>query len=58
MGFLRIMGFVLIGVATFLLLFIYEGSSRPEWFLFLMILPTLILGTFLVIAKQKSGYPD
>ncbi|HUX99867.1 MAG TPA: hypothetical protein VMV49_09955 [Candidatus Deferrimicrobium sp.] len=58
MGFLRIMGFVLIGVAVFLLLFIYEGSSNPEWFLGLMILPTLFLGIVLVIAKQKSGYPD
>ncbi|MHA1650950.1 MAG: hypothetical protein ACTSYB_12210 [Candidatus Helarchaeota archaeon] len=58
MGALRIFGFVLIGMALFLLIFIYEGSSRPFWFLFGMILPSLLTGILLVIAKEKSGYPE
>jgi heme/copper-type cytochrome/quinol oxidase subunit 4 len=56
MGFLRIMGFILIGIAIFLLIFIYKNSSRPELFLFCMVLPSLIVGILLVIAKEKSGY--
>lgn len=56
MGFLRIMGIVLVGVALFLLIFIYENSARPEWFLVCMVLPSLVVGILLIIAKEKSGF--
>ncbi|NVM52404.1 MAG: hypothetical protein HWN66_01790 [Candidatus Helarchaeota archaeon] len=58
MGALRIIGFILIGISIFLLIFIYEGSSRPAAFLFGMVIPNLIVGSLLVIAKEKKGYPE
>ena len=58
MGALRIVGIVLVGIAIFLLIFIYQGSSIPEWFLIAMVLPNLIVGVLLIIAKEKSGYPE
>jgi len=56
MAFLRIMGIVLVGIALFLLFFIYENSKCPEWFLICMVLPSFIIGIVLIIAKEKSGY--
>jgi Na+/proline symporter len=58
MGALRIFGIVLIGVAVFLLIFVYENSTRPGWFLGGMILPSLIIGILLLIAKEKTGYAE
>ena len=58
MGAMRIIGFVLIGVALFLLIFVYEDSDCPGWFLAGMVIPNLIVGVLLAIAKEKSGYAD
>ncbi len=58
MGSLRIIGIVLVGIAVFLLFFIYEGSDRPILFPLVMIVPNLIIGLLLIIAKEKSGYPE
>lgn len=58
MGAIRIIGLVLVGIALFLLIFIYQGSSRPLEFVLAMIIPNLIIGILLIVAKEKSGYPE
>jgi hypothetical protein len=58
MGALRIIGFVLVGIAVFLGAFILEGSNDPLAFLLWMIIPNVIVGTLLIVAKEKSGYPE
>jgi hypothetical protein len=58
MGAMRIIGIILIGIAVFLLFFVYENSSRPGWFLAGMVVPNLIVGVLLAVAKEKTGYQE
>jgi len=55
---LRLIGCFLVGIAVFLFIFIYEGSNHQSEFFLLMILPNLLIGILLIVAKEKKGYPE
>jgi len=55
---MKILGIILIGIAIFLLLVIYDVTALKGWFLALMVIPNLIVGALLIIPKEKEGCPE